>query len=91
MTPSLKKQHSILIKIKSPDGSLFVDQLITAEGATFGRKTENLINFPKDQSISSFHAEIFFNNFSFFLRDKGSKLGTFLKMKKIDLKPEMRL
>jgi len=48
-----------------------------------GRKEENTINFPKEQMISAQHAEIFFENFKFYLRDKGSKLGTFVKMQRI--------
>ena len=41
--------------------------------------------------MSSFHAEIFFSDFAFHLRDKGSKLGTYIKIKDIILTQEMRL
>lgn len=71
------------IRIKLPDGSLFIDHNITTEGATFGRKIENSINFPGENMISSFHAEIIFENLNFYLKDKGSKQGTFIKMNEI--------
>ncbi|KAL4432764.1 hypothetical protein ABPG74_011585 [Tetrahymena malaccensis] len=88
LTP-LKKSFYMRIRIKSPDGSIHIDHSVTTDGASFGRHENNLVNFPKENMISSYHAEIFFDNLSFYLRDKGSKQGTFIKMKEINLKKNM--
>ncbi|EAR82511.2 FHA domain protein (macronuclear) [Tetrahymena thermophila SB210] len=85
----LKKSYCMRIRIKSPDGSIHIDHSVTTDGATFGRHENNIVNFPKENMISSYHAEIFFDNLQFYLRDKGSKQGTFIKMKEISLKKNM--
>ena len=41
-----------------------------------GRREENCISFPADQSISRTHAEIHINGSKAFLKDLGSKYGT---------------
>ena len=43
-----------------------------------GRRDENCISFPADQSISRTHAEIHINGSKAFLKDLGSKYGTTL-------------
>lgn len=65
--------NNLKIRIKSPDGNILIDKSIFTEGATIGRSEKNIINFPKEKGISSHHAEIFFDNLKFYLRDKGSK------------------
>lgn len=52
---------------------------INEEGAKIGRQSANQIAI-SDESISRFHADIFFKNKQFYLRDVGSTTGTFIKV-----------
>ena len=47
-------------------------------GAKFGRSPENDFSYPDELSISGKHAQIVFRDESYFIRDLGSKTGTFL-------------
>jgi hypothetical protein len=47
-------------------------------GAKFGRSPENDFSYPDELSISGRHAQIVFKDESYYLRDLGSKTGTFV-------------
>ena len=47
-------------------------------GAKFGRSPDNDFSYPDELSISGKHAQIVFRDESYFIRDLGSKTGTFL-------------
>jgi len=52
---------------------------ITTDGTQIGRHSTNQIVI-FDESVSRYHADIFFQDEKFFLRDIGSTTGTFLKI-----------
>ncbi|EGR31598.1 hypothetical protein IMG5_106500 [Ichthyophthirius multifiliis] len=59
---------------------------VKEQGAKIGRHSTNQILI-LEESISRFHAEIEFLNKEFYVRDKGSTTGTFIKIKeKLELK-----
>jgi pSer/pThr/pTyr-binding forkhead associated (FHA) protein len=47
-------------------------------GAKFGRNSDNDFSYPDELSISGRHAQIVFKDEGYYLRDLGSKTGTFL-------------
>ena len=47
-------------------------------GAKFGRSPENDFSYPDELSISGRHAQIIFKDESYYIRDLGSKTGTFV-------------
>ena len=47
-------------------------------GVKFGRSSDNDFSYPDELSISGKHAQIVFRDESYYLRDLGSKTGTFL-------------
>lgn len=47
-------------------------------GAKFGRSPENDFSYPDELSISGKHAQIIFKDESYYIRDLGSKTGTFV-------------
>jgi predicted component of type VI protein secretion system len=70
------------LQIFLPDGREATHDL-PEEKTTVGRLTENTLQI-EDASVSSRHAEIFFENNSWFIRDLGSTNGTFLNGSKIE-------
>ena len=64
---------------------------ITTRGMQIGRHSTNQIVI-FDESVSRYHANIFFQNNQFILADIGSTTGTFLKISEpIELQEEMIL
>jgi pSer/pThr/pTyr-binding forkhead associated (FHA) protein len=61
-----------------PDGSEVTHDL-PEEKTTVGRISENQLHIP-DDSVSSRHAEIFFEHANFYVRDLDSTNGTFLNV-----------
>jgi|688.fasta_scaffold72845_1 pSer/pThr/pTyr-binding forkhead associated (FHA) protein len=47
-------------------------------GARFGRSPENDFSYPDELSISGKHAQIVFRDDAYYIRDLGSKTGTFV-------------
>lgn len=62
--------------ILMPDGTEVTHDL-PEDKTTVGRRPENSLQI-EDASISSHHAEVFFENNTFFVRDLGSTNGTYL-------------
>ena len=52
---------------------------ISEQGMQIGRHSTNQIVI-FDESVSRYHADIFFKNEKFYLRDIGSTTGTFIKI-----------
>lgn len=65
-----------------PDGSEITHDL-PEEKTSVGRISENQLHIP-DDSVSSRHAEIIFENANFFVRDLDSTNGTFVNSSKIE-------
>lgn len=53
-------------------------KIFNLAGARFGRSPENDFSYPDELSISGKHAQIVFRDESYYIRDLGSKTGTFL-------------
>jgi pSer/pThr/pTyr-binding forkhead associated (FHA) protein len=53
-------------------------KIFNLSGAKFGRAPENDFSYPDELSISGKHAQIFFKDESYYIRDLGSKTGTFV-------------
>lgn len=70
------------LQIFLPDGREVTHDL-PEEKTTVGRLSENMLPI-EDASVSGRHAEILFENGSWFLRDTGSTNGTFLNGSKIE-------
>ncbi len=47
-------------------------------GARFGRSPDNDFSYPDELSISGKHAQIIFRDEAYYIRDLGSKTGTFI-------------
>lgn len=47
------------------------------DGAKIGREKDNQLCFPDEYRVSKHHAEIFFKNDNFYIKDIGSKTGTY--------------
>ena len=62
--------------IQMPDGQEITHD-IPEDITTIGRRPDNSLQI-EDASISSSHAEIFFENNAFFVKDLGSTNGTYL-------------
>lgn len=69
------------LKIFFPDGTETTHDL-PEEKTSVGRISENQLHIP-DDSVSSRHAEIFFENANFYVRDSDSTNGTFVNGSKI--------
>lgn len=70
------------LQIFFPDGSEITHDL-PEEKTSVGRISENQLHIP-DDSVSSRHAEIIFENANFFVRDLDSTNGTFVNSSKIE-------
>jgi len=53
-------------------------KMFNLAGAKFGRSPDNDFSYPDELSISGKHAQIVFKDEAYYLRDLGSKTGTFL-------------
>ncbi len=73
------KENSQKIIIKSIEGPNDMNFTITTQGTQIGRHSTNQIVI-FDESVSRYHADIFFQESNFYLRDIGSTTGTFLKI-----------
>jgi len=62
--------------IQMPDGQEITHDL-PEDKTTIGRRPDNSLQI-EDASVSSHHAEIFFENNAFFVKDLGSTNGTYL-------------
>jgi pSer/pThr/pTyr-binding forkhead associated (FHA) protein len=62
--------------IQMPDGQEITHDL-PEDTTTIGRRPDNSLQI-EDASVSSHHAEIFFENNAFFVKDLGSTNGTYL-------------
>lgn len=70
------------LQIFFPDGSEITHDL-PEEKTSVGRISENQLHIP-DESVSSRHAEIIFENTNFFVRDLDSTNGTFVNSSKVE-------
>ncbi|KAM3141183.1 hypothetical protein pb186bvf_006788 [Paramecium bursaria] len=57
------------------------EKTVQIYGATIGRNEDNTFAFTDHQKISGKHAKIYFENNNFYLKDLGSKGGTFIKVR----------
>lgn len=71
--------------IQMPDGSEVTYDL-PEEKTTVGRRPDNSLVID-DDSVSSYHAEIVFENGSFFVKDLGSTNGTYISNGKVGDSP----
>lgn len=74
---SNQKSEGILNLIESNE-EVKEFKIFNLSGAKFGRAPENDFSYPDELSISSKHAQIVFKDESYYIRDLGSKTGTFL-------------
>lgn len=67
------------IIIKSIEGPQDLSHTIPMSGSKIGRHSSNeIVIF--DESVSRYHAQVYFEDINFFLKDIGSTTGTFIKI-----------
>jgi predicted component of type VI protein secretion system len=72
---------------KKKDNEFHLERELEQDKITLGRDDTNLVVLPDDKKVvSREHAEIHFDNNTFYLHDKGSRNGTFINNNR--LKPE---
>lgn len=91
MSPENTPENSsgeIELVLQPVEGSQTNFYRFDSKGGKIGRHSSNEMVI-LDESISRHHAEIFFNDGSFFLKDIGSTTGTFIRIAEINLKEKM--
>lgn len=75
-----KNVNSLKIRTKNTSNTHEKIKVIHMDGARIGREKSNPICFPDDQRISKHHAEIFFRDNNFYIKDIGSRTGTYYQV-----------